>query len=95
MRQIWRIPYRTHTNLIHLINNSYAINIILEKRCIKFIWNLINSTNNLYKQIVKYSLYNCTTTLGENIRYFMHKYIIDHGDWNGPIDVIFNKIYIC
>ena len=24
--------------------------------------------------IVKYSLYNCTTILGENVRYFMNKY---------------------
>ena len=31
MRQIWRIPYTSHNNLIYLINNSYAISIIFIK----------------------------------------------------------------
>ena len=94
IRQVWKIPYRTHNKFIHLINSSHSINIILEKRCIKHIWNLINSENNVYRQITQYSLYNCTTTIGENIRYFMYKYRINHSDWNGPIIVIFNKIDI-
>ena len=41
-----------------------------------FIWTLINSPNQLYNQIVKYSLYNCTTIIGANVRYFMNKYDI-------------------
>ena len=92
--QVWKLPNITHNKLIHLINDSYSINIILEKRCIKYIWNLINSGNNVYKQIIHHSLYNCTTTLGENIKYFMYKYRINQSDWNGSINVVFNKIDI-
>ena len=38
----WRIPYRTHNSLVHLINNCDSIDCILEKRCVKFLWNLFN-----------------------------------------------------
>ena len=40
----------------------------------------MNSPNQLYNQIVKYSLYNCTTIIGENVRYFMNKYDISRDD---------------
>ena len=52
----------------------------------------INSPNHLYNQIVKYSLYNCTTIIVENVRYFMNKYDISRDDWNSPINILYNKI---
>ena len=64
----------------------------IRKRSIKFRWTLINSPNKLYNQIVKYSLYNCTTIIGENVRYFMNKYDISRNDWNSPINILYNKI---
>ena len=69
IRRVWKIPYRTHNKLVHLINKSCSINTVFEKRSIKFIWTLINSQNQLYNRIVKYSLYNCTSIIGENVRY--------------------------
>ena len=92
IRIIWKISYRTHNNLVHRINNSNAINIILEKRCIKFIWSLINSPYDIYKQLVNYSLYNMNTRIGENMRYFMYKFKITQQDWIQPITVIYRKI---
>ena len=68
--------------------NKYCIG----KRSIKCICTLINSPNQLYNQIVKYSLYNCTTIIGENVRYFMNKYDIYRDDWNSPINILYNKI---
>ena len=64
----------------------------LEKRCIKYIWNLINGENKLYDSISKLSLCNNLTTLGENIRYFMYKYKIYDYKWYESINVIFKKI---
>ena len=32
--RLWKIPYRTHNKLIHIINNCMPIDITLEKRCI-------------------------------------------------------------
>ena len=58
------------------------------RKSITFIWTLINSPNQLYNQIVMYSLYNCTTIIGESVRYFMNKYDISRDDWNSPINII-------
>ena len=92
IRRVWEKTYIMHNKLVHLINKSCSINTVLEKRSIKFIWTLINSPNQLYNQIVKYSLYNCTTIIGENVRYFMNKYDISRDDWNSPINILYNKI---
>ena len=37
-------------------------------------------------------MYNNSTTLGENIRYFMYKYKIYDYEWYDSINVIFKKI---
>ena len=54
IRRVWKMTYRTHNKLVHLINKSCPINTVLEKRNIKFIWTLINNQNRLYNEIVKY-----------------------------------------
>ena len=92
IRRIWKLPYRTHNNSLHLINFCLPIDVTLEKRSIKYIWNLMNGENKLYGSIVKLSLYNNSTTLGENIRYFMYKYKIYDYEWYDSINVIFKKI---
>ena len=81
IRRNWKLPYRTHNNVLHLINGCLPIDVILEKRSIKYIWTLIHGENNLYGSIVKLSLFNNSTTLGENIRYFMYKYKIYDHEW--------------
>ena len=52
------------------------IEITLVKRRIKHLWNLINSNCKPYNIVVKLSLNNVSTTIGENMRYFMYKYKI-------------------
>ena len=76
-----KINSRTHNDLLHHINNCLPIDILLEKRYIKFIFNIINSEHSLHSRIVLYSLYNGNTTLSENIRYFMYKYKISYKYW--------------
>ena len=41
---------------------------------------------NLYDSSVKLSVYNNSTTLGENIRYFIYKYKIYDYEWNESIN---------
>ena len=53
---------------------------------------MINGENKLYDSISKLSLLNNSTTLGENIRYFMYKYKIYDYEWYESINVIFKKI---
>ena len=83
IRRIWRLDNRTHNSLINLINGCLPVNLKLEKRCIKFIWNLFNtSPYELHTSVVKYSFYNGGSTLAENIRYLMYKYDISIDDWD-------------
>ena len=53
--------------------SDWIKDLILEKRCIKFIWNRYNSSRELHTTIVKNCFYNKGSTLTENIRYFMYK----------------------
>ena len=73
---------------------SLPIDITLRKHTssIKYIWNLINVENKLYGSISKLSLCINSTTLGENIGYFMYKYKIYDYEWYESINVIFKKI---
>ena len=76
--QIYKLPYRTHNILINHIIQCYPIDIILENRCIKFIWRLMNSEHILFNNIIKLSLFN---KIGEHIKYFLYKYNITMSDW--------------
>ena len=64
----------------------------MEKRCVNFLWNLFNSDNVLFSRIIKYSIHNSDTTIGENVRYFMYKYKIVYDDWFNDLSNIFNTI---
>ena len=92
VRRIWKLESRTHNNLLHIVNQCMPIDIQLEKRCIKFIYNLFNSIYPLHQTIMQYSLNNMASTLGKNVRYFMHKYDIIVNEWNGPFYIIISKI---
>ena len=48
VRKLWRLPYITHCNLLHTINNSLPIQISLEKRGVKSIWSCLNSCKNYF-----------------------------------------------
>ena len=37
VRKVWKIPYTTHNVLMPYIHNSNGFDVILEKRCIKFL----------------------------------------------------------
>ena len=93
IRRIWRIDKITHNLLIHAINNCLPISLLLEKRCIKFIWNLFNSPYAIHKSVVNGSFHNKGSTISENIRYFMYKYDINMYDWGKPLNIVMEKVY--
>ena len=92
IRKIWKISPRSHCNLLHHINSCDPIDNIMEKGCIQFIWNLMNSDAILFNRTVKHSLSMSSTTLGENIRYSTFKYGIYMSEWYGPLSVLYGKI---
>ena len=92
IRKKWKISPRSHCNLLHHINSWDHINNIMEKRCIQFILNIMNSDTILLDRTVKHSLSMSSTTLGENIRYFMFKYGVYMSEWYGLLSVLYGKI---
>ena len=65
----------------------------MKKRCVQFLRNLFNSDNVLFGGIIRYSMHNSDTTIGENVRYFMFKYKIVYDDWFNDLSNIFNTIH--
>ena len=47
---------------------------------------MLNSEWELYNKIVKYSMHNANSTLGENVRYFMYENNLTLDDWNQNIN---------
>ena len=92
LRRVWNISNVTHNNLLPYIHNCHPIEVILEKRCIKFVWSLFNSNYALYSNILRLSLQNGNSTMGENVRYLMHKYGIVNSDWSQNINILYSKI---
>ena len=90
LKKFWKIPYRTHNDLVYLINKCYPIGSILEKRCAKLLWNLCK-LRTLHR-ICRYSVDNSDTTIGENFRYFMYKYNLLYNDWYGNLSNLYVKI---
>ena len=44
-----------------------------------------------FGRIIRYSMHNSDTTIGENVRYFMYKYKIIYKDWINDLSYI-NKV---
>ena len=68
------------------------MDVVLKKRCIKYIWNLINSGCKLHSDIVILSMDNMYSTIGENMRYSMYNYKFNTNDWYRPLSFLNNKI---
>ena len=94
LRRVWKISNVAHNNLLPFIHNCHPIDVILEKRCIKFVWSLYNSNYALYSNILLFSLQNGNSALGENVRYLMHKYDIVNSDWSQNIDILYSKVEV-
>ena len=74
MRKVWKLPNLTHCNLLP-VTNSLSLNIILEKRILKFIWSVINSENLIVNNVFQVALNNRSrSVLGKNFRYLAFKY---------------------
>ena len=73
-----------HNVFINKINRCAPIDVLLEKRCIKFVWNLFYSNYVLYKKNVKISYTNINSTIAKNI-FFLCINITLHIAWQKTI----------
>ena len=69
IKKLWALPNITHCKYLHTINNSLPIDLVLEKRCLKFIWPHINSNNIIVKSVSSSAIMYSCSTLNENCRF--------------------------
>ena len=87
------LPNTTHNYIIsHL---DYNIMERLDRRLVKYIYNLLHTNNSTVQSIVnnKLLLYP-NSVLSENYKYIMYKYKISHLDWNLSLLHVLNKIEV-
>ena len=58
IRAIWKLPFRTHCNLLHGINDTLPIDVMLEQKCMELIWTLLQSPNIIVKSVMRSAIRN-------------------------------------
>lgn len=91
IRLLWNVPYQTHCNILPVLSNTLPVDLLLEKRCIKFIWSCINSNNPIVKSVTLSSINSPKSTLGENYRHFSYKFSITPHQWQLPMNYVLNS----
>ncbi len=92
VRKLWDIPPRTHCNLLHVINGTKPIDVLLEKRCIKFVWTCLNTNNYIVRSVMLSATQSSSSVMGENYRHFCYKYSISPLTWYLPLHKVMNCI---
>ena len=65
---IWKLPFTTHCNLLHGINDTIPIDVMLERRCIKLICTLLHSPNIIVKYVLWFpNRTRYSTVVGEHL----------------------------
>ena len=77
---------------MHGINDTPPIDVMLEQRCIKFIWTLLHSPNIIVKSVMRSDIRNGYSTLGDNFRYLSYKYDLSPTLWISPLCNVYNCI---
>ena len=74
MKRVWKLPRITHNNLLPIIANVIPPDLMMEKRAIKFINNLLSSDNITVKTITGIALNDHHSVLCKNYNYLLFKY---------------------
>ena len=86
VRRVWRVPWRTHCNLLPHMAGVMAPELWFVKRAINFANLAINSKNPYVKTVSNMGLFGSYSTFGGNVRWLQYKYSLDvkqiHKQWN-------------
>ena len=91
IRKLWALFNTTHCKYLHTISNSLPIDLILEKRCLKFIWSCTNSNSTIVKSVSSLAIMYSYSSLDENYRFLSDKYDIWPTNWTKSFSIFFRK----
>ncbi len=74
IRRVWRIPWRTHNNMLAHIAGVMNPEYWFAKRCIKFVNMAINSSKATVKTISGMGMYDNHSIIAGNIRFLNRRY---------------------
>lgn len=92
VRLLWRLPNTTHCNLLPGINGSLPIDVLIDKRCLKFIWSCLNSESSVVKLSALSATKTANSTFGDNYRFLSCKYSIVSHEWQKPYNIIMYRV---
>ena len=99
VRRLWRVPWRTHCNLLPHLAGVMAPELWFAKRSINFAKLAINSKNHYVKTVSNMAKYGSYSILGGNIRWLQYKYNLDVKQickqWNDTCNDEFHAPLIC
>ena len=84
LKKVWRLPRLAHNNLIPMIADVLPAELMCEKRSIKFINRLRNSSNKCVNMITGMGIYGTHSVIGRNFNHLCAKY-----------DMSISKLYSC
>ena len=70
----------THCELLPLIADNFSIETRLDCKYIAFYKSIATSKNSTVNYVARSRLYNCSSTMGNNMNHLMHKYDISVDD---------------
>ena len=86
LRRVWRVPWRTHCNLLPHLAEVMAPELWFAKRAINFVNLAINSQNQYVKSVSNMGLHGSYSIFGGNVRWLQYKYNLDvkqiYRQWN-------------
>ena len=88
-RRIWNLPYLTHNTIVHSLSSD--LNVQLDKRMIKFIFNSLNN-NSMCMSLLQVILKCKNSCFADNYRLLSYRYQLDPADWNNNITSLLGKV---
>ena len=89
-RRIWKIPPRTHNNLVSNVTDN--IDTPIETRMVRFIFNSINHSNSTCINVLRVKLLSVNSTFVSNYQYLSFKFALTEADWYTSLDHLLGKV---
>ena len=93
IRRMYKLPARTHCDLLPLVTNLQDLHNCAIKRVLKFYINLCKSCNPLVKYIATRCTTQCLSNMGKNV-YLFSKFCNIYDIVNANIEKVASKMYL-
>ena len=85
VRQVYKLPYRMHNNLFHLISKNQPIVVQLHPRIMKYVMSSLKSTNSLVRLSTKLCMSGSKSFTYKRIKHIMSIYDLNKFQVNNMI----------